>query len=75
VFREPADYELLEQGAEVVFSDLPRLVASGSREIPVTVAGRQVVTILEVSERQRQELLAGGTLNYVRATGADTGGH
>jgi aconitate hydratase len=66
VFREPADYELLAEGTEIVFHDLRQLVASGSREIPMTVAGRQIVTLLDVSERQRQELLAGGTLNYVR---------
>jgi aconitate hydratase len=70
VFREPADYELLSQGTEVVFADLRRLVASGSRDIPVQVDGRQIVTVLDVSERQRQELLAGGTLNYVRGAGA-----
>jgi aconitate hydratase len=66
VFREPADYELLAEGTEIVFHDLRQLVASGSREIPMTVAGQQIVTLLDVSERQRQELLAGGTLNYVR---------
>ena len=35
-------------------------------EIPVLVNGREILTLLDVSERQRKELLAGGTLNYVK---------
>ncbi|MCM2359735.1 MAG: aconitate hydratase [Geobacteraceae bacterium] len=65
-FKDPADYDLIKQGDKVVFRDLRALVASVAREIPVTVDGREIVTLLEVSERERQELLAGGTLNYVK---------
>jgi aconitate hydratase len=32
----------------------------------VRVDGQEITTILEVSERQRQNLLAGGTLNQLR---------
>jgi aconitate hydratase len=69
VFRDPNDYLLLTKGDQVHFPELRRLVAEGHREIPVVADGREIVTILEVSERQRRELLAGGTLNYVRAAG------
>lgn len=65
-FSNPADYDLLKQGDRLVFPDVRRLVASGAVEIPVQVAGREIVTVLDVSDRQRQELLAGGTLNYVK---------
>jgi aconitate hydratase len=65
-FAEPADYGLISQGDGVVFKDLRNLVASGAREIPAIVAGKEIVTLLEVSDRERQELLAGGTLNYVK---------
>ena len=68
-FRNPADYDLLKQGDRLVFPDVARLVASGAAEIPVRVAGREIVTLLEVSDRQRRELLAGGTLNFVRSGG------
>ena len=54
----------------MVFTRLRSLVASGIREIPVTVDGREIVTLLDVSERERQELLAGGTLNYVKKGGS-----
>ena len=37
------------------------------REIPVEAAGRTIMTLLDVSERQREHLLAGGTLNFVKS--------
>jgi aconitate hydratase len=67
-FKGPADYELFNQGDRVSFPDLRRLVESGAEELPVLVGGRQVMMQLDISERQRRELLAGGTLNYVRHT-------
>ncbi|ABB32981.1 aconitate hydratase [Geobacter metallireducens RCH3] len=70
-FRNPADYDLVKQGDRLVFPDVRRLVASGAAEIPVRVDGREIVTILEVSDRQRQELLAGGTLNFVKKGGTE----
>jgi aconitate hydratase len=65
-FKSPADYDLVNQGDMVAFRDLRKLVVSGAEEIPAMVAGREIVTLLEVSDRERQELLAGGTLNYVK---------
>lgn len=66
VFKKPADIELFKQGEEVSFPDVRKLIASGADQIPVYVGDRKVITLLEVSERQRQELLAGGTLNFVK---------
>jgi aconitate hydratase len=68
-FKDPADYDLVKQGDTITFKGLRSLVAAGAREIPVTVDGREIVTVLEVSERERQDLLAGGTLNYVKKGG------
>ncbi|HIJ94878.1 MAG TPA: aconitate hydratase [Desulfuromonadales bacterium] len=64
--KESADSELFRQGDQVSIPALRHLVEQGAVEIPVVVNGRQVVTLLEVSDRQRQELLAGGTLNFVK---------
>jgi len=69
VFRDPADYDALAQGDRLQLKGVRGLVAAGATEIPVEVNGRTIVTLLEVSERQREELLAGGTLNYVRKAG------
>jgi aconitate hydratase len=65
-FKNPADYETLKQGDLLVFKGVRTLIASGASEIAVQVGGREIVTLLEISERERQDLLAGGTLNYVK---------
>ncbi len=66
VFRDPEEYGRLEPGSRVEFPDLRKAVEGGDEEIPVRVDGREIVTLLQVSERQRQALLAGGTLNLAK---------
>lgn len=66
VFKNPADFELFKRGDQVVIPDIRRLIESGAGDIAVFVNGREVATLLEISDRQRQELLAGGTLNLVK---------
>jgi aconitate hydratase len=68
-FKNPADYELLKQGDSLRLSNLRTLISGGATEIPVEVGNRTVMTLLEVSDRQRSELLAGGTLNFVKTSG------
>lgn len=65
-FANPADYERCQVGSELTFTALRQQVASGAREIRVTIDGEEILTLLEVSPRQRRDLLAGGTLNQVR---------
>jgi len=65
-FKDTKDYDRLEQGSKLVFPNVRRHVEQGDTEIPVEIDGHTVVTILEVSDRQRRNLLAGGALNYVR---------
>jgi len=65
-FKNPGDYEVLSKGATVTFSDLRKRIERGDTEIPMQAAGRTIITILDVSGRQRQHLLAGGTLNFVK---------
>jgi aconitate hydratase len=66
VFKNPGDYDLIDQGDTVTLPDVRRRVEEGEMEIPLRVKGREIVTLLDVSERQRRELLAGGTLNAVK---------
>lgn len=66
IFADPADYEHCQVGNALLFPALRQRVASGAREIPVRIDGQEILTLLEVSPRQRQDLLAGGTLNQVR---------
>jgi aconitate hydratase len=65
-FKDPLDYDRLSKGDKVVLPQIRERVARGDREIPVEINGRRIMTILDVSDRQRKHLLAGGTLNYVK---------
>lgn len=65
-FKDPKDYDRLKKGSKVAFPHVRIHVEKGDREIPVKVDGRSVVTLLDVSNRQRNFLLAGGALNFVK---------
>ncbi len=66
VFKNPQDYDDVQTGNEVIFADLRQHLESGATEIPVRIGGREILTTLDVSDRQRQHLLAGGTLNHIK---------
>jgi aconitate hydratase len=65
-FKDPADYDRIAKGMKLVLKDVRKRIERGDREIPVEADGRTIMTVLEVSDRQRKHLLAGGTLNYVK---------
>ena len=65
-FKDAADFQKLNKGAKVVFKDIRDRIEKGDTEIPVEVNGQTIITLLDVSQRQRQGLLAGGTLNAVK---------
>jgi len=65
-FKNPADYDKIAKGTKVILSDVRKHIEQGDREIPVEVDGRTIITVLDVSDRQRKHLLAGGTLNFVK---------
>lgn len=66
VFKNVADYDQIQQGDQISIPGVRALLEQGATEIPVLVGNRQVVTLLNVSGRQRREILAGGTLNAVK---------
>lgn len=65
-FKDPKDYDRLTKGTKLRFPEVRSRVERGDREIPVETGSGTIMTVLDVSERQRGHLLAGGTLNYVR---------
>jgi aconitate hydratase len=65
-FKDHADYDLIKPGDRLFLSGIRGLIASGAKEIPIAVNGKTIIANLDLSERQRQELLAGGTLNAVK---------
>ena len=69
IFKNPSDYDSILQGDTLVFRGIKDLIASGAGEIPVKIGGREFLTILDASDRDRQKLLAGGALNFVKQQG------
>jgi len=65
-FQDFADYDGIALGERLVFDGLRRRLEQGDSLIPVRVGRREIVTILDVSNRQRQHLLAGSSLNFIR---------
>jgi aconitate hydratase len=66
VFDDPDDYESIEQGSEISIPGIRIAVAEGNSKIKVLVDGQEIITRLEVSDRQRRILLAGGILNLAK---------
>ena len=65
-FKDPKDYDHINKGTKVVFPDIRGRIERGDREIPAVVEGQTIITVPDVSERQRKHLLAGGALNFVK---------
>ena len=66
VFENKSDYDAISQGDRVTIHALRNLIEQGSTRIPVDINGRTINTLLEVSDRHRKMLLAGGLLNMAR---------
>ena len=66
MFKDPSDYEKLEKGSKIILEDIRNLIMGGQTEIQVRCDRTTFMTVLDVSDRQRRFLLAGGTLNYVK---------
>lgn len=65
-FKDPSDYDTIMKGTKVVLPDVRKRIERGDSDIPVEADGRTIMTALDVSDRQRKHLLAGGTLNFVK---------
>ncbi len=65
-FKDPSDFEILQKGSAIEFPDIRLHIEQGDKEIPFTVDEKTYLAILEVSDRQRKMLLAGGALNVAK---------
>jgi aconitate hydratase len=65
-FADAGDYESIKQGDKITIGGISTAVANDSEDIAVQVGGRQIMTRLEISDRQRQILVAGGILNLAK---------
>ena len=66
-FADEADYERIAQGDELVFNNLREAVKSDdSITIQDKTSGAEIVIRIELSERERAIILAGGLLDFTR---------
>jgi aconitate hydratase len=65
-FENPADYDRLEMGQTLELPQVRQLLLGGAARLSLRVDGREIWTRVELTERQRRLLAAGGALNIVR---------
>lgn len=65
-FLESDDYDKLNEKTKVVLPDIRRKIEQGESEITLEVEGLIIRAMLNVSDRQRRMLLAGGALNVAK---------
>ena len=66
VFANPDDYNLIKQGATIIYPEIRRHLKSGAVELEAEAGGKRIGVLLHVSERMRRMLIVGGALNLVR---------
>ena len=71
VFTSAEDYEAAAEGEEIAIAGAPGQIRAAAEGTPVTatIGGREVKLLLDITPRQRDVLLAGGLLNYIRDGG------
>jgi len=66
LFKNDEDAEKLELGDSLEIKGIRKAVENGANEIAIESGKGEITGILELSKRERDILLAGGLLNYVR---------
>ena len=62
-----ADYDKIAEGEKIYIEGFAEAIRSKDEAVLVTERGEKIPLVLTLSERQREILLAGGTLNYTKA--------
>jgi len=68
-FKDPADYDLLEQGQTMTLCGIQAGMEQGEITAAVGESGKQIELLCSLTERQRAILMAGGLLNYTKENG------
>ncbi len=69
VFEDPADYDKLEQDADLYINGIFDGMKSGKLTVTDRVTGHKFNVICNLTQRQQAILLAGGLLNYTKEGG------
>ena len=65
-FANKDGYDAVQQGDALKFSGVRELIEGGATTIPVQAGSNSFECILDISDRQREIILAGGLLNYTK---------
>ncbi len=67
-FKNPLDYESIELGDSLVIKSAKRLISEGATEMEAenSRSGKKMTLLLEVTNREREILLAGGLINLAK---------
>ena len=69
VFRNPDDYDLLQQGHKLRLSDIRNGMEKGCIALTDEDTGAQIELVCDLTKRQRDIVTAGGLLNYTKENG------
>jgi len=69
--KNEADYDKIAEGDKISIVGFAEAIRSGDEAILTTEKGESIALALSLSERQREILLAGGTLNYTKKKSAN----
>jgi len=65
-FADPADCERVEQGDRLLIEDIPDGLARGRLTVQAGARGARIEVLADLSEKEREIVLAGGRLNLMR---------
>lgn len=67
-FRNASDYESIAQGDEIVIKSVKQRIADGATELMAELkkSGKQIPLLLDVTDRERKILIAGGLINLAK---------
>lgn len=71
VLKNENDLDGAKVGDMVVLKGIRKAIESGDAEVKFTVGGKEITGLLKLSAREREVLLAGGMMNYVKANKKD----
>jgi len=66
VFKELDDYQKLDEGDKINVSKIRDQISSNSADILIEAGNKRIKCLNEFSERERNILLAGGLINFVK---------
>ncbi len=70
VFERSEDYDRISQMDELELPNIREAVKKGSAELVNKTTGETITVLCQLSERQKDIILAGGLLNYTKLTAA-----